>query len=197
MPLLFESISHGEVPFGFFNIETDMILLDNYFFFASDVSNNVSEMAGMSPGNARSQDWETYMLDPQKIGNLMGAIAGIDLRGFIGEVYSLFPFPHEPDKFRQNPEGFKTRAMMEDIIKRYAGPSHIKVIIDETTWTISIGEYRFSRQGFHELIRYLWLGGYPRWKDSLRPDYIMRMKEKVEKTHYPLFDGINAILKRP
>ncbi|MCX8110149.1 MAG: hypothetical protein N3D15_02740 [Syntrophorhabdaceae bacterium] len=197
MPLLFESISHGEVPFGFFNIETDMILLDNYFFFASDVSDHISEMAVMSQGNARPQNWETYILDPQKIGNLMGAIAGIDLRGFIGEVYSLFPFPHEPDKFKQNPEGFKTRAMMEDIIKRYTEPSHIKVIIDEDTWTISIGGYRFSRQGFHELIRYLWLGGYPRWKDSLRPDYIVRMKETVEKTHYPLFDGINKILERP
>jgi len=197
MPLLFESISHGEVPFGFFNIETDMILLDNYFFFASDVSNNISEIAQMTTDNAHSQDWETYIIHPQRIGNLMGAIAGVDLRGFIGEVYSLFPFPHEPDKFRQNPEGFKTRAIMEDIIKRYASPSHIKVIIDETTWTISIGGYKFSRLGFHELIRYLWIGGYPRWKDSLRPDYIMRMKEKVEKTSYPLFDGINAILERP
>jgi hypothetical protein len=28
MPLEFESISHGRVAFGFFNIETDMILLN-------------------------------------------------------------------------------------------------------------------------------------------------------------------------
>lgn len=36
MPLAFESISHGTLPFGFFNIESDMLLLDHYFFFASD-----------------------------------------------------------------------------------------------------------------------------------------------------------------
>ena len=35
MPLEFESISHGKIAFGFFNIETDMILLNHYFLFAT------------------------------------------------------------------------------------------------------------------------------------------------------------------
>ena len=34
MPLAFESLSHGTVPFGFFNIDSDTLLLDRYFFFA-------------------------------------------------------------------------------------------------------------------------------------------------------------------
>jgi hypothetical protein len=33
MPLTFESISHGTIAFGFFNIDSDMLLLEKYFFF--------------------------------------------------------------------------------------------------------------------------------------------------------------------
>jgi len=35
MPLAFDSSSHGKIAFGFFNIETDMLLLENYFIFAT------------------------------------------------------------------------------------------------------------------------------------------------------------------
>jgi hypothetical protein len=31
MPLAFQSLSHGTITFGFFNIESDMLLLDRYF----------------------------------------------------------------------------------------------------------------------------------------------------------------------
>ncbi|MBC8441147.1 MAG: hypothetical protein H8D87_15855 [Deltaproteobacteria bacterium] len=34
MPLSFTSKSHGNIAFGFFNIESDMLLLEKYFFFA-------------------------------------------------------------------------------------------------------------------------------------------------------------------
>jgi hypothetical protein len=36
VPLEFESINHGRIAFGLFNIETDMILLNHYFLFAKD-----------------------------------------------------------------------------------------------------------------------------------------------------------------
>ena len=32
MPLSFSSTTHGNIAFGFFNIESDMLLLENYFF---------------------------------------------------------------------------------------------------------------------------------------------------------------------
>jgi hypothetical protein len=35
MPLSFESRSHGPVAFGFFNIESDMLLLERTFFSAT------------------------------------------------------------------------------------------------------------------------------------------------------------------
>jgi len=37
MPLTFESLSHGTIAFGFFNIESDMLLCDRYFLFADDL----------------------------------------------------------------------------------------------------------------------------------------------------------------
>ena len=37
MPLAFESTTHGTVAFGFFNIDSDMLLLENRFFFATDL----------------------------------------------------------------------------------------------------------------------------------------------------------------
>jgi hypothetical protein len=36
MPISFPSKSHGQIPIGFFNIETDMLLMDRYFFFSTD-----------------------------------------------------------------------------------------------------------------------------------------------------------------
>jgi len=47
MPLAFRSISHGILPFGFFNIESDLLLLDHYFLFASNFCKNVAHIAEM------------------------------------------------------------------------------------------------------------------------------------------------------
>jgi hypothetical protein len=41
------------------------------------------------------------------IGNLMGAIYGIDFRGFIGEVYKLFPFPKTEKILNRNRKALK------------------------------------------------------------------------------------------
>lgn len=190
MPLLFKSLSHGEIPFGFFNIETDMILLNNYFFFASDFSGHIIEMAGKGLNESSDMAWNAYVLEEKDIGNLMAAISGVYFSGFIGDVYGHFPFPHEPEKFKQNPEGYKTRELIDGIIKRYAHLTKIPVITAISPREIKIGEYMFSRVGFHELLAYLWMGGYPRWKDGIRPDYILKMKESVMRSAHHLFEGI-------
>lgn len=186
MPLLFKSISHGNVAFGFFNIETDMILLNNYFFFASDISHYIVEMAEQKPDDLCTIDWNAYILEEKQIGNLMGAITGVDLCGFIGEVYGHFPFPCKPEEFKQHPEGHINRELMEDIIKRYAPLAKIKVVTDLDAKTIKIGDYIFNKQGFQQLLTYLWVGGYPKWMDEVRPDYIINMKEFVEHSPHPL-----------
>ncbi|MCP4627562.1 MAG: hypothetical protein GY850_29210, partial [bacterium] len=45
MPLSFDSLSHGSIAFGFFNIESDMLLCDRYFLFASEFCRYVMDMA--------------------------------------------------------------------------------------------------------------------------------------------------------
>ncbi len=189
MPLAYESLSHGEVVFGFFNIETDMVLLNQYFFFASDFSACVSDLAAREQGPVRA-DIDAYVLDERDAGDLMGAIQGTRYQGFIGETYKIFPFPAEPEAFRQNPEGYKTRGIIEGIITQYAPLTSITVREERDPASgiiVAIGEYVFTRLQFHNLLNYIWLGGYPRWKDWIRPPYVLDMRDAVAKSPHPLF----------
>jgi hypothetical protein len=189
MPLAFDSLSHGEVAFGFFNIETDMLLLENYFFFASDLCRGVTGIATGAPGE-KTASLEGYILEYRDMGNLMGAIAGVSLWGFIGEIYNKFPFPHRPEGFKQNPDGFSTRSVVEEVIRHYADPTKISLGIDTSSGIAKIGEYLFSDQQFHKLLQYVWVGGYPRWKDETRPPYVAEMKEMIEHSSHPAFKDI-------
>ena len=191
MPLAFDSISHGQVAFGFFNIESDMILLNRYFLWAEHFCHSISEIAEKRQNYADAISWEVYTVKRNEdVGNLMGAIDGTDHRGFIGEVYKLFPFPQRQADFKQKPDGFKTRPTIEGLIQKYATKTNIPFIIDENGDRMSIGEYVFNRASFLELIRYVWLGGYPRWKGAVGPDYVLAMKRRIEKSKNPIFVGL-------
>jgi hypothetical protein len=192
MPLAFNSLSHGEIAFGFFNIETDLLLLDSYFIFASDFCGYVGVMADGRAGEDLRMEWEVYALADAQIGNLTGAIHGVDLRGFIGDVYRRFPFPKEMKDFAQNPDGHKTRDTVKEIIERYKRAGRVSVAVDVTASTVEVGDYLFSREEFHELVRYVWGGGYPRWKEGVRPQCVLRMKERIAASGHPLFEGLSA-----
>ena len=180
MPLSFESNSHGTIAFGFFNIESDMLLLDRYFLFASDFCSRIGELAETTDGEARHTRWRVYHIEsPEKIGDLMGAIHGIRYTGFLGEVYRQFPFPQESAGFKQKPDGDRTRSLISEIIANFARPQEIPVTVSNNGDEIEIGVYKFSRAQFQELLNYVWRGGYPRWQDDLRPDYVESMKEKI------------------
>lgn len=152
MPLEFDSISHGKIAFGFFNIETDMILLNEYFLFAKDFCHYVIQ-ATEKNNEFSEASWEGYRIEEKDIGNLMGAIYGVEFRGFIGEVYRLFPFPREREKFRQNPEGSKIRLVIEELVKKYGRRVRISFVINQKDDQVSIGEYIFRKNVFGELIR--------------------------------------------
>jgi hypothetical protein len=190
MPLLFESVSHGTLPFGFFNIETDMLVLNDLFFFASDFCRHVRELAQQDPQGPLQYAWDGYAVPADAIGNLQGAIAGVDLSGFIGEVYRLFPFPKEAEAFAQNPEGYATRERIEEIAATFAPSRRIAVMVNPKGQLITIGDYAFDRPQFHALLLYVWLGGYPRWKDRVRPAYVVQMAAAAEASAHPLFAGI-------
>lgn len=191
MPLSFESMSHGTIAFGFFNIESDMLLLEQYFLFGSEFCRYVGDMAENFNEAKYESRWQVYAIEDRvQIGDLMGAINGIHFSGFIGELYRKFPFPKEAEEFRQKPEGSRIQAFVRDIISVYAGRMHIPVTISEGAMEIGIGEYKFSRNTFLELIKYVWRGGYPRWKDEIRPRYVEEMKVKIERHCHRLFENM-------
>ena len=191
MPLEFQSLSHGPIAFGFFNIESDMLLLEHYFFFASEFCKYISDLSERKEDDSKGNLWRVYYIErPSDIGNLMGAIHGIIFQGFIGEVYKLFPFPSLPEGFKQKPDGAKNRQAIENLIQRFARPIDIAVVIDEDRKKISLGDYSFSRDSFQELIKYVWRGGYPRWQNEVKPDYVLAMKQALERSNKPLFEGI-------
>ena len=191
MPLEFQTISHGPIAFGFFNIETDLLLLERYFLYAGDFCRQASLMAKEDLHEGQLYHWEAdFIQKAEDMGDLMGAIHGIRYLGFIGEVYRHFPFPAEPRRFKQNPEGFQNRALIQEIIQKYAQKTSLSITPDEESKTLEIGEYIFSREAFHEILDYVWLGGYPRWENGVRPNDVMHMKVDVEKSQNWLFKGM-------
>jgi hypothetical protein len=186
MPLSFKTMSHGEIPVGFFNIDTDMILINNYFVFASDFCDWIIDWT-KSKKDLNAEKEMYVILDLKDIGDLMGAISGRVFSGFVGEVYKKFPFPDKPEDFRQKPEGFKARKNIEKIIKEFAVQESIKIIISLEGRTIEIGDYVFSREHFHEVISYIWRGGMPKWKDNERPEYVKEMMKAVITSQHWLF----------
>ena len=181
MPLAFESLNRGTIAFGFFNIDTDLLLLQQYFLFADDFCGHLIRTAEDKREETRETAWKVHSIDsPMDVGDLMAAIHGIRYTGFIGEVYKRFPFPKREAEFKQKPEGFQNRPWMISLLERWAVSKTVPIRVDKGNETVSIGEYLFTKEVFHQLIQYVWVGGYPRWKDEIRPDYVMEMKNNLE-----------------
>jgi hypothetical protein len=191
MPLAFESASHGQIAFGFFNIESDMLLLENYFFFADEFCALVGRIADSNPAERFETLCQAYHIARREdIGDLMGAIDGVRFTGFIGETYRRYPFPQRQKDFKQKPEGSETQAVFREMVEKYANQVEIPFAADPSGSEVSVGEYRFTRSSFQEMIQYVWAGGYPRWKDNVRPGYVTAMKETIEKSGHWVFEGL-------
>lgn len=191
MPLAFDSISHGTIAFGFFNIDSDMLLLEHYFFFASEFCAHISHIARSEEKEGHRSSWEGYYIARQRdIGDLTGAIYGVQFTGFIGETYRLFPFPNDPRDFKQKTEGYKNRGIFQDLIERFAKATEIPLVVKKEGLQVEIGEFRFTRDSFHGLLKYVWRGGMPGWKDEKRPPYVLAMKEAVEHSERKVFQGL-------
>ncbi len=196
MPLAFDSINHGKIAFGFFNIETDMLLLENYFIFATQFCNNLRKIACEKNSGGIQTRWEVDCIqDASEIGDLMGAIHGVQYTGFIGETYRCFPFPSDPEAFKQQTDGFKNQAVIREMISKYAQRIEIPFLADEKAEIISIGDYQFTRKIWHKLIVYVWRGGFPRWHDEKMPDYVLSMKQSITESLHPLFKGLRLATK--
>lgn len=188
MPLAFQTINRGQIAFGFFNIESDMLLLQQYFFFAEDFCDFVSDCA-KQPEWTRDTKFEVFEIaDSSDIGDLMGAINGIRHTGFIGKTYRRFPFPENPDDFKQNPQGFATQEIFREMIIPFAETVMIP-FHPLTQHQVRIGKYIFSQTQFMALLEYVERGGMPRWRDEIRPDYVRRMVLDIRENRNRIFSG--------
>ncbi len=160
MPLLHSSSSHGEVAFGFYNIETDALLLDGLFFFCSDFCRSMEKLA-LGPGETEIDGYRFD--DPAAIGDFHGAMQGRNFTGYFGELYRKWPMPEAPDRFRQKLAGEESRDLSEAILARHAKAETI-FCRRETDGVVEIGEYIFSLGQFLDLIRYIRRGGLPTWE---------------------------------
>jgi hypothetical protein len=187
MPLGFRTLSHGVIPVGFFNIDCDLLLVNNYFAFATDVCEWISNWAKELPEEGETAK-DFYVIGSSRdIGNLHWAINGIDHHGFIPEVYRVYPFPALPEDFKQKPEGWENRGVVEPIVKKYAEEQSIAIRFYEGTKTVAIGDYVFEKQVFHEILDYIWRGGMPMWRDNDPPQYVRDMMEAVRASAVWLF----------
>lgn len=194
MPLGFQSLSHGVIAFGFFNIDTDLLLLEHYFLFLDAFCNYVSREARTGGIEPTRDFWEIHAIENREdIGDLMGAIHGIRYTGFIGEVYRQFPFPERQEDFKQRPDGWKNRSEVKRILNKYARRVDIPFETDPKEGKVTIGEFLFDRVSFREIVRYVWLGGYPRWKEGTRPDVVSEMKRDIEQSRNRLLSGLQFI----
>lgn len=187
MPLGFQTKNFGTIAFGFFNIDTDLLLLEHYFFFADDFCEYIKDL-DVRCSEKNEISWQVYDISARNdIGDLMGAIHGVRYTGFIGDVYRRFPFPLREEDFAQKPDGFKNREVILGLLGRYATKTMIRIVLNRADDTVGIGEYFFSKDVFQKLVEYVWLGGYPRWKEGVRPGYVLEMKERVEKSECWIF----------
>lgn len=187
MPLAFSSKSHGRIAFGFFNIETDMLLLENCFFFADEFCRAVMDLD--EDRDAINTDVQMHgfrIIDSAMIGNLHGAIQGVDLRGFIGQTYRQFPFPRSPEAFRQKPYGKRNQSLMQRIMHKFGKAQPVRLTWDRRMSSISVEEFIFDEEEFRALVAYVDRGGYPRWQDEMRPLYVQTMMKRLKEISSPL-----------
>jgi hypothetical protein len=194
MPLSFQSKSHGSIAFGFFNIESDMLLLENHFFFATEFCLWIRELAGSREDADFTATWPVFHIERrEEIGDLMGAIHGIRHVGFIGDTYLAYPFPEDPEEFKQRPSGDATQEEFTDLIAEYAVRVELPVTACRNRDCIALGEYLFSRESFQELIGYVWRGGFPQWLDHQAPEYVVAMQDEAVRSRHWLLAGFEKV----
>ena len=192
MPLSFDTVNRGTIAFGFFNIESDMLLLERHFFFADAFCREVAAVAASDADAPFARTLSVHTIEtPEDVGDLMGAIHGVRLTGFIGETYRRYPFPERPEDFRQKPEGHETQPEFREMVRGFAVEEEIPFAGDPGSAEARIGGYRFSREGFGELVRYVWRGGYPRWRDGVRPPYVADLADAISTSRHWLLRDLD------
>jgi len=174
MPIAFDSKSHGKVVFGFYNIETDSLLLNELFFFSTDFCDAVRKIC--NPMTNTTVPGHSF-LNQEDIGDFTGAMHGVHYTGYMGELYQEWPFPSKPEDFRQKLDGTKNRAKVQAILTKHAPKMDIELGRSENH-DVQIGQYTFNKEQFIALLHYVRRGGMPTWQgfeEGKRPPYVTEM----------------------
>ncbi|MFH1034568.1 MAG: hypothetical protein V1806_08685 [Pseudomonadota bacterium] len=192
MPLAFNSQSHGSVAFGFFHIESDMLLLQRMFFFAEDLCGLWRRLAAWPADNDFGERLPGFEIsDPARLGDLRGAIAGRDLGGFLGALYARWPFPRQASQFAQRPAGAASRQALRKAMAAFGQALDIPVLASAQQGFFSLGGIIFSRGELSALVDYVWRGGMPGWQEGRRPDYLLETARELAKSDSPWFKGLD------
>jgi hypothetical protein len=193
MPLLFNSLSHGVVSFGFYNIETDGLLLGQHFFFCTDFCTAIKALFEKPLDEAANTAFSGHVFhDPQRIGDLKGAIHGSRHTGFFGEIYRMWPFSEAPGAFRQKLHCFENREQTLALLELMATSIEIQLTRKSNFQRVAIGSYHFSRGEFVRLLQYVVRGGYPTWEDhneSQLPDQLRVLRQLLAQHEEWLMGG--------
>ena len=79
---------------------------------------------------------------------------------------------------------------MEKIIEKYGELKSIQFRVKADADEVHIGEYSFKNNVFEELINYVWEGGYPKWKNGQRPEYVLNMMDWIKKSRLGIFSKL-------
>lgn len=192
MPLAHQSLSHGVVAFGFFHIETDLLVLERLFFFAGDFCawlRDLAQAAGDRDFTGELPGW--VIEDPAAMGDLHGAIGGVRLHGFLGALYQRQPFPQQDREFRQKPAGAFSREQVAELIAPFGRSQAVPLMARAEQRVVEIGTYAFDRHQFLALVDYVWRGGMPGWQDGRRPAYLDQTAGVLTSSGSDWFRGLD------
>jgi hypothetical protein len=183
MPIGFETTNAGQIAVGFFNIETDCLLMGRYFFFASDFCGWVKSWAEQDPPESLVKEF--YVADRfQDIGNIHAAMAHFYQQDLLSDVFQRFPFPEDPLAFRQHPDGWKNRKALEAILPSHTHREQVTISFHKPQEAVLFGEYEFHKSVFSRVLQYLFRGGMPMWRDGVPPVYVLEMMRAVGASQF-------------
>lgn len=191
MPLGFHSVSHGIIAYGFFNIETDLLLMRQHVFWCRDFCELISDLAKTEPHKlfqTRLNSW--FIPNPRDLGDLHGSIAGRTHYGLIGETYRRWPFPEDMGDFNQKPAGAASKQEVRKIAERFGQAQKLEVKADPATAVLAIGTYQFTPNESRALVDYVWRGGMPGWMGGERPDYLWEAAANWREAVSPFVAGM-------
>lgn len=191
MPLGFNSLNHGVIAFGFFNIETDLLLMQNRVFWCRDFCALFTDLGATEAHKIFQARLPAWIIQNQEdLGDLHGSIAGRTHYGLIGELYRRWPFPSDPAGFRQKPAGAATKAEVLEILERFGQQAELEIRAEASQDLCDLGGISFNGDGTRALANYVWRGGMPGWQDGQRPDYLWEAAADWRGAVNPLLAGM-------